>query len=143
MAEAQTFASGCLRLISLDEDNKGAVMAAGAARYLPPLLDSRCHLARWHTRQTMLNLAMDGAHARDLALYDVPNFVTGQNVPTVQYLHRPVTAPAALAGALQPLRVVAAGPPRTRWHTEAALRAGPPAANGAGLPNRSMLASAK
>jgi hypothetical protein len=98
MAEAQTYAAGCLRLISLDEAHKQAIMAAGAARYLAGLLDSKVHLARWHARQTLLNLAMTVDHARELASYDVPNFVTGQNFPVMQYLHRPQTAPPLLQG---------------------------------------------
>lgn len=96
MAEAQTYAAGCLRLISLDEAHKAAAMRAGAARYLPGLLDSKVHLARWHARQALLNLAMVPPHARELARYGVPPFVTGRNVPTVQLLHRPQTAPAAV-----------------------------------------------
>jgi hypothetical protein len=102
MSEAQTYASGCLRLLSLDEANKASVMEAGAARYMSHLLDSRIHLPRWHARQTMLNLAMNGDHARALALYDVPNFVTGQNIPAVKYIHRPQTAPANMQGTLRP-----------------------------------------
>jgi hypothetical protein len=98
MAEAQTYAAGCLRLISLDEAHKQAIMAAGAARYLAGLLDSKVHLARWHARQTLLNLAMTVDHARELASYDVPDFVTGQNFPVMQYLHRPQTAPPLLQG---------------------------------------------
>ena len=99
MAEAQTYAAGCLRLISLDEAQKDATMRAGAARYLPGLLDSKVHLARWHARQALLNLAMVPPHARELARYDVPAFVTGRNIPAVEYLHRPQTAPAAVQGA--------------------------------------------
>lgn len=97
MLEAQTYAAGCLRLLSLDEDNKAHIMDAGAPRYIAHLLDCKQDLPRWHARQTLLNLAMIPSYACVLALYDVPNFVTGRNVPNFSH-GRPKTAPAALEG---------------------------------------------
>ncbi|KAF5828623.1 hypothetical protein DUNSADRAFT_17312 [Dunaliella salina] len=46
MAEAQTWASAVIRMISLDAAWGEAVRAAGAIRYLLPLLDSKIHPAR-------------------------------------------------------------------------------------------------
>jgi hypothetical protein len=88
VAEAYTYAAGCLRLISIDEAHRGAVMAAGAPRYMAHLLDGRIHLARWHARQTMLNLAMVNEYAAELARYGLPDYVTGRNIPAVHYMHR-------------------------------------------------------
>ena len=51
MAEAQAQAAGCLRLLSLSDLVKVDVMAAGAVRFLPPLLESKLHHARWNARQ--------------------------------------------------------------------------------------------
>lgn len=97
MLEAHTYAAGCLRLLSLDEDNKSHIMGAGAPRYISHLLDCKQDLPRWHARQTLLNLAMVPSYACVLALYDIPNFVTGSNVPSVSP-GRPKTAPATLEG---------------------------------------------
>ena len=94
MAEAQAYAAGCLRLISIDDAHKAAVAAAGAPRYLAHLLDSRNNLARWHARQTLLNLAMVNDHTRELAQYGVPDYVTGRNIPALPKPHRPAAAPA-------------------------------------------------
>lgn len=97
MLEAQTFAAGCLRLLSLDEENKTLIMTAGAPRYIAHLLDCKQDLPRWHARQTLLNLAMIPSYACVLALYDIPNFVTGNNVMKTMP-GRPKTAPAMLEG---------------------------------------------
>jgi len=51
MAEAQAQAAGCLRLLSLSDVAKVDVMAAGAVRFLTPLLESKLHHARWNARQ--------------------------------------------------------------------------------------------
>ena len=51
MAEAQAQAAGCLRLLSLSDLIKVDVMAAGAVRFLTPLLDSKLSHARWNARQ--------------------------------------------------------------------------------------------
>lgn len=51
MAEAQAQAAGCLRLLSLSDLAKVDVMAAGAVRFLTPLLESKLHHARWNARQ--------------------------------------------------------------------------------------------
>ena len=51
MAEAQAQAAGCLRLLSLSDLVKVDVMAAGAVRFLTPLLDSKLSHARWNARQ--------------------------------------------------------------------------------------------
>ena len=55
MAEAQAQAAGCLRLLSLSDLVKVDVMAAGAVRFLTPLLDSKFHHARWNARQVLLH----------------------------------------------------------------------------------------
>ncbi len=67
MAEAQAQAAGCLRLLSLSDLAKVDVMAAGAVRFLTPLLESKLHHARWNARQvTHASLEMhaseDAAH---------------------------------------------------------------------------------
>lgn len=48
---AQTYGTGCLRLISLKEQCKAEIMDRGGVRYLSPLLDSKIHHVRWNTRQ--------------------------------------------------------------------------------------------
>lgn len=106
MLEAHTYAAGCLRLLSLDEDHKAQIMIAGAPRYIAHLLDCKQDLPRWHARQTLLNLAMVPAYASELSLYEMPNFITGGNIPNVSVV-RPKTAPASLAGA-QIIRVSSA-----------------------------------
>ena len=63
MAEAQAQAAGCLRLLSLSDLVKVDVMAAGAVRFLTPLLDSKQHHARWNARQ----VSHDGHIAPSLA----------------------------------------------------------------------------
>lgn len=63
MAEAQAQAAGCLRLLSLSDLAKVDVMAAGAVRFLTPLLESKLHHARWNARQ--VRMAQDDAgHAQ-------------------------------------------------------------------------------
>jgi len=51
MAEAQTFGSAVLRLISLDEEWRIPVAKAGVVRYVLPLLDAKLGPARWNSRQ--------------------------------------------------------------------------------------------
>eukprot|EP00892_Ulva_mutabilis_P010258 jgi/Ulvmu1/7604/UM038_0029.1 len=110
MLDAQTYAAGCLRMLSLDEDNKTQIMSAGAPRYIAHLLDCKQDLPRWHARQTLLNLAMVPSYACVLALYDIPNFVTGGNIPNSSPC-RPQTAPAALEGKSGAKGVAAPAPP--------------------------------
>jgi hypothetical protein len=99
MSEAFVYASGCLRVLSLVPENKPLLMEAGAHRYMAHLLDSKLDLARWHARQTMLNLAMVPEYAAELAVYELPNYVTGANIPRQSLLTvRPHTAPAAMEG---------------------------------------------
>jgi hypothetical protein len=100
MQEAHVYASGCLRMLSLLPDNKPLLMDAGAHRYMAHLLDSNNDLSRWHARQTLLNIAMVPEFAATLVLYELPNFVTGANLPRRPLTAcRPHTAPAALGGA--------------------------------------------
>lgn len=98
MQEAHIYASGCLRLLSLVPENKPLLMDAGAHRYMAHLLDCNIDLSRWHARQTLLNLAMVPEFAATLALYELPHFVTGANLPKPPPACRPYTAPAALEG---------------------------------------------
>jgi hypothetical protein len=98
MAECHVYASACLRLLSLSEDAKGGIMAAGAARYLGHLLESKVELARWHARQTLLNLAMVPEHAKELAQYGYPDYITGGNIPAVRPKHRPAALTAESVG---------------------------------------------
>ena len=58
MAEAQAQAAGCLRLLSLSDLVKVDIMAAGAVRFLTPLLESKLHHARWNARQVFLGIAI-------------------------------------------------------------------------------------
>ncbi len=51
MAEAQTFGSAVLRLISLDDAWRVPLARAGVVRYLLPLLDAKLSPARWNARQ--------------------------------------------------------------------------------------------
>ena len=63
MAEAQAQAAGCLRLLSLSDLVKVDVMAAGAVRFLTPLLESKLHHARWNARQVLPWPAVRWTHA--------------------------------------------------------------------------------
>lgn len=56
MAEAQAQAAGCLRLLSLSDLVKVDIMAAGAVRFLTPLLESKLHHARWNARQVVIGI---------------------------------------------------------------------------------------
>ena len=56
MAEAQTFGSAVLRLISLDEAWRTPLAKAGVVRYLLPLLDTKIGPARWNARQVRASL---------------------------------------------------------------------------------------
>lgn len=103
MQEAHIYASGCLRLLSLVPENKPLLMDAGVHRYIAHLLDGNVDLSRWHARQTLLNLAMVPEFAATLALYELPDFVTGSNLPKPPLSAcRPHTAPATLQGVLRP-----------------------------------------
>lgn len=51
MAEAQSYASHCLRLMSLCDDLHAALLSAGIVRYMMPLLDGQVAVARWNARQ--------------------------------------------------------------------------------------------
>ena len=56
--ECQTYAAGCLRLMSLSDNNKREIIKQGGIRFLTPLLTAKTDHARWHARQVMLNCAM-------------------------------------------------------------------------------------
>lgn len=58
MAEAQAYCTAVLRLISLAEEQRGALVAAGLVRYLLPLLEAKTSPARWNTRQVRLRAHM-------------------------------------------------------------------------------------
>jgi len=81
MEEAQTYGAGCLRLLSLEDEHKEEMMAAGAPRCLPQLVESKLQAARWHARQTLLNLAMVPAHATVMTRFGLPDYITGSNIP--------------------------------------------------------------
>ena len=64
MADAQTHASGCLRILSLNASGQCAIARHGGIRYLAPLLSSNIQQARWNARQVtngaqMVNSAVD------------------------------------------------------------------------------------
>ncbi|KAL0037308.1 hypothetical protein WJX79_000973 [Trebouxia sp. C0005] len=94
MAEAQAQAAGCLRLLSLSDLAKVDVMAAGAVRFLTPLLESKLHHARWNARQALFNLAMLPEHVNIMTRYKVPNYIHMGNMPPSHL--RPLTAPPSL-----------------------------------------------
>ena len=89
MEEAQTFASGCLRLLTLDDAHKEEIMRCGASRCLPQLLDTKIHQARWHARQALLNLSMFPDNAKEMTVYGLPNYITGANIPALHYQRPP------------------------------------------------------
>eukprot|EP00798_Chlamydomonas_sp_ICE-L_P021264 gene21264-28184_t len=84
MAEAQTYSSAVLRLISLSEEWREPLVKAGAIRYLLPLLNSKLNQARWNARQTLINLSMSTELMPTLKLYSVPEYIHAGNIP-----HRP------------------------------------------------------
>ncbi|EFJ40751.1 hypothetical protein VOLCADRAFT_99422 [Volvox carteri f. nagariensis] len=51
--EAQVYASAVCRLVSLAEEQRGALVEAAAIRYLPPLLEAKNSAARWNARQVV------------------------------------------------------------------------------------------
>lgn len=74
-AECQTNAAGCLRLISLSDNNKATIIKEQGIRFLTPLLTAKLDHARWHARQVMLNCAMLPDYTKLMELYKV----TGRN----------------------------------------------------------------
>lgn len=64
MVEAQTYASAVLRLCSLAEEQRAAIVRAGAVRYLLPLLDAKNSPARWNARQVRNGLGPGGGVGR-------------------------------------------------------------------------------
>ncbi|KAL6747014.1 hypothetical protein V8C86DRAFT_1406422 [Haematococcus lacustris] len=88
MAEALTWSSAVLRMISLDAEWREKVCEASAIRYLLPLLDSRIHPARWNARQTLVNLSMTPSLMPSLQLYQVPDYIHGGNIPQ-RHFERP------------------------------------------------------
>lgn len=93
MAEAQTFCSAVLRLISMDERWREPVVKAGALRYMLPLMEAKLSPARWNARQMLINLSMSAHLLPTLQLYKVPNYVHGANIPGAHY-----ERPYAVAG---------------------------------------------
>lgn len=51
VAEAQSYGSAVLRLLSTSEELRGQLMAAGVVRHVLPLLEARVAAARWNARQ--------------------------------------------------------------------------------------------
>ncbi|KXZ55790.1 hypothetical protein GPECTOR_2g1340 [Gonium pectorale] len=91
--EAQTYASAVLRLSSLAEEQRSALVEAGALRYLLPLLDAKNSAARWNARQTLINLSLAPELLPKLQLYKVPDYVHQANVPS-SHFERPLAPPA-------------------------------------------------
>jgi hypothetical protein len=85
MADAQIFASGVLRLISLDEEWRDALVKAGVIRYMLPLVEAKLSPARWNARQLLINLSMSHHLMPILNLYSVPAHVSGSNMPQTHY----------------------------------------------------------
>ncbi|GFR47829.1 hypothetical protein Agub_g9607 [Astrephomene gubernaculifera] len=92
--EAQAYASAVLRLVSLAEEQRGALVEAGALRYLVPLLEVKNAAARWNARQTLINLSMSSELLPRLQLYKVPDYVHQANVPQ-SHFERPLQPPSA------------------------------------------------
>ncbi|GIL86141.1 hypothetical protein Vretimale_13843 [Volvox reticuliferus] len=97
--EAQTYASAVLRLVSLAEEQRAALVEAAAIRYLLPLLEAKNSAARWNARQTLINLSMAPDLLPKLQLYKVPDYVHQANVPQ-SHFERPLQ-PQSNAGLLQ------------------------------------------
>lgn len=85
MADAQTYASGVLRLISLDEGWRDSLVKEGVVRYLLPLVEAKLSPARWNSRQLLINLSMSPQLMPHLKLYSVPDHVSGRNLPKSHY----------------------------------------------------------
>lgn len=51
MAEAQIFASGCLRIVSSDESFQHEIVSTRGIQFLTPLLTSKVQQARWNARE--------------------------------------------------------------------------------------------
>ncbi|GLI68391.1 hypothetical protein VaNZ11_012777 [Volvox africanus] len=97
--EAQTYASAVLRLVSLAEEQRAALVEAATIRYLMPLLEAKNSAARWNARQTLINLSMAPDLLPKLQLYKVPDYVHQANVPQ-SHFERPLQ-PQSNAGLLQ------------------------------------------
>ncbi|KAG2434236.1 hypothetical protein HXX76_007961 [Chlamydomonas incerta] len=85
MAEAQTYASAVLRLVSLAEEQRVPLASAGSIRYLLPLIDAKNSAARWNARQTLINLSLCPELLPKLQLYKVPDYVHQANVPQTHF----------------------------------------------------------
>ena len=93
MPQAHIYASGCLRQLSYDDNNKAKIVKAEAPRFLAPLLESNIAEARWHARATLLNMAMDPQQHSDMHLCGVPQHILSISSPAIKNLQRPTTAP--------------------------------------------------
>ena len=74
--ECQTYAAGCLRLMSLSDNNKREIIKQGGIRFLTPLLTAKTDHARWHARQVMLNCAMLPDYTTLMQMYKASAEVT-------------------------------------------------------------------
>uniref|UniRef100_A0A7S1SVA0 Uncharacterized protein n=1 Tax=Tetraselmis chuii TaxID=63592 RepID=A0A7S1SVA0_9CHLO len=120
-AEAQTNAAGCLRLLSLSDNNKVSIIKEQGVRYLTPLLTTKADHARWHARQVLLNCAMLPNYTKLMQMYKVPDYVTAANVPEDHFYprlgDRPTVRPMTTgdvddSAPTQPPPMSARGPPR-------------------------------
>lgn len=93
MAEAQSWCSACLRLISLVDEHKGGLLNQGVVRYLLPLLQSSVSLARWNARQVLIQLSLLPTATEVLNQYRAPCYIHHKNIPASHY-KRLSTTPA-------------------------------------------------
>jgi len=82
MAEAQASAAGCLRHLSLFEENRKVIVAAGGVPIFAKLLESKQRETRLHAQGTLLNLGADNASYDPMIAAKVPEHITVLSSPT-------------------------------------------------------------
>ncbi|KAK3248911.1 hypothetical protein CYMTET_41643 [Cymbomonas tetramitiformis] len=82
MAEAQSSAAGCLRHLSLFDENRKAIVKAGGVPILAKLLESKTAQTRLHAQGTLLNLGADESSHAPMMAAKVPEHISTLSSPT-------------------------------------------------------------
>jgi len=99
--EAQIHALSCLRVFALFEEYKHEMMQYGIIRHIAGHIMNKSDKQRWNTRNILLALAQTPKNRKIMELYEVPNFITNNNVPVSTLMAS--TAPSSLYSSLHPL----------------------------------------
>ena len=117
--DGQRYATGCLRVLSMEYNYRAEMMRERILRYIAPLMMSKNQKARWHARHLVLTLSQDEENMPILSLYvippkkklhwktcdGVPEFIAMTNVK--RYTATPSKAPEMLYGDTHKLALTA------------------------------------